>query len=180
MFSQMTPYELAGQVVGLIALAFCIAGFSSKQDDRLMVLLISANVAFALQYALFQSWTAAALSALVIVRIGLARRYQGSLLAMCGVLGAGFVAAALTWQSLTDLFPLTAMVLGTVGMFLLRGIPMRLFLAAAATAWMLNNIVIGSIGASLAEGLVIITNFITIIRLKRMQHRYATIDVERE
>jgi len=40
--------------------------------------LISANVAFALQFALFGSWTAAVLSPLVIGRIILARRYFGN------------------------------------------------------------------------------------------------------
>lgn len=90
----MTLAQLLGQ------LAFCIAGFANKNDDRLMVLLISANVAFALMFAFFQSWTAAAL------------------------------------------------------------------------AWMLNNIVIGSVGGILAEGMVLVTNIITIVRLYRLQKKY--------
>lgn len=45
-------------------------------------------------------------------------------------------------------------------------------LAAAAIAWMLNNIVIGSVGGTLAEGMVVGTNFITIYRLARMKRRY--------
>ncbi|WP_242634368.1 YgjV family protein [Marinobacter salicampi] len=168
----MTYAEIAGQAVSLVALGFCVAGFASKQDDRLMVLLISANVAFALQFALFGSWTAAALTLLVIVRISLARRYKGKVGVMLLVLLACLVVAALTWRDLTDVFPLAAAVLGTVGMFMLRGIPMRIVLAGAAFAWMLNNIVIGSVGGTLAEGLVLLTNLITIHRLARMKQRY--------
>ena len=56
----LTLSQGLGQLCGLVALGFCIAGFANKNDDRLLVLLISANVAFALMFAFFQSWTAAA------------------------------------------------------------------------------------------------------------------------
>lgn len=177
MLAEMTMAEMAGQVVGLIALGFCIAGFASTRDERLMGLLIGANVAFAAQYALFQSWTAAALTVLVIVRIGLAQRFLGRVSVMLGVLALSAVAVVLTWQSWIDLFPTLAMTLGTVGMFLLRGIPMRLFLAGAGLAWMANNIAIGSVGATLAEGLVVVTNLVTIIRLSRMKRRFPDLDL---
>ncbi|PAV24752.1 hypothetical protein CF392_14580 [Tamilnaduibacter salinus] len=177
MLADMTLSEMAGQVVGLIALGFCIAGFASTRDERLMGLLIGANVAFATQYALFQSWTAAALTVLVIVRIGLARRFLGSVPVMMGMLAVSAVAVVLTWQRWIDVFPTTAMLLGTIGMFMLRGIPMRLFLAGAGLAWMANNIAIGSIGATLAEGLVVVTNLVTIVRLSRMKRRYPDLDL---
>ena len=77
-----------------------------------------------------------------------------------------------TGMGIMRIFPLTAAVLGTVGMFMLRGIPLRIVLGLAATAWMLNNIVIGSVGGTLAEGMVLVTNVITIIRLYRLQRKY--------
>lgn len=172
MVEGMSLTSLAGQLVSLVALGLCIVGFASKRDDRLMLLLISANVAFALQFALFGSWTAAVLSLLVIGRIMLARRYVGSWRVLLAVLAVNLVAAVLTWRSPIDLFAIAAAVFGSVGMFMLRGIPMRLMLAAAAVAWMLNNIAIGSIGGTLAEAMVLVTNFITIYRLARMKRRY--------
>jgi hypothetical protein len=172
MFEEMSYTALAGQIVSLIALGFCIVGFTSKHDDRLMVLLIAANVAFALQFALFGSWTAATLSLLVIGRIVLARRYMGSWQVMLAVLGVNLLAALLTWRSPVDFFAIAAAIFGTLGMFMLRGIPMRLMLAAAAVAWMLNNIAIGSVGGTLAEAMVLIVNFITIYRLAKMKRRY--------
>ena len=172
MLADMSYTDMAGQVVSLIALGLCIAGFASKQDDRLMVLLISANVAFAVQFALFGSWTAAVLSLLVIGRILLARRHLGNWKIMLAVVAVNLVAGALTWRSPVDFCAIAAAIFGTVGMFMLRGIPMRLMLAGAAIAWMLNNILIGSVGGTLAEGMVVITNFITIYRLARMKRRY--------
>ena len=172
MFEEMSYTALAGQIVSLIALGFCIFGFNSKRDGRLMVLLIAANVAFALQFALFGSWTAAILSFLVIGRIMLARRYMGSWQVMLAVLAVNLVAALLSWRSPVDFFAIAAAVFGTLGMFMLRGIPMRLILAAAAVAWMLNNIAIGSVGGTLAEAVVLVVNFITIYRLAKMKRRY--------
>lgn len=171
-FADLSLAAVLGQICGLIALGFCIAGFANKNDDRLMVLLISANVAFALMFAFFQSWTAAALTVLVILRIALARKFQGSWRIMAVILAINLLVAAVTWQVPTDIFPLTAAVLGTVGMFMLRGIPLRIVLGLAALSWMLNNIVIGSVGGTLAEGMVLVTNVITIIRLHRLRKKY--------
>lgn len=172
LITELTLAQMLGQVCGLVALGFCIAGFANRNDDRLMVLLISANVAFALMFAFFQSWTAAALTVLVIVRITLARRYQGNWAIMLAMLAVNLLVAWATWKSLTDVFPLAAAVFGTVAMFMLRGIPLRIVLGLAALCWMLNNIVIGSLGGTLAEGMVLVTNIITIIRLYRLQKKY--------
>lgn len=174
----LSASALAGQLFGMIALAICLVAFSSRNDDRLLVLLISANVAFALQFAFFSSWTAAALTVLVIVRIVLARRFTGSQWVMWMVLAMNGVAATLTWQSWVDVFALTAATLGTIAMFQLRGIAMRVVLGAAAFAWMLNNLVIGSIGGTLAEGLIFITNIITIVRMARARRRYPGVSVD--
>ncbi|WP_017430941.1 YgjV family protein [Vreelandella jeotgali] len=163
---------LVGQFFGLMALVLCVLAFASRQDDRLLVLLLSANVAFALQFAVFHSWTAAALSLLVLARIALARRYPSNLAAMAAVLAASGLAAALTWQSLADLPALAAMVLGTVGMFVFRGIAMRVLLGLAAVAWTLSHLMVGSIGGALAEMMIIVTNAVTVYRLYRARRRY--------
>ncbi len=176
LMSELTIAEVLGQVFGLVALAFCIVGFANKNDDRLMVLLISANIAFALMFAFFQSWTAAALTVLVIVRIALARRFKGNWSIMAGLLMINLLVAWLTWASVTDIFPLTAAVLGTVGMFLLKGIALRIVLGFAALSWMLNNVVIGSVGGILAEAMVLVTNVITIARLYRIRRKYPGIE----
>ncbi len=156
---------LAGQLVSLVALGLCLLAFASKRDDRLLVLLISANVAFALHFVLFESWVAAAITALIVLRIVLVRRYKGNWAVMLTMLAASLLAGALTWQQPLDILPLIAAVLGTIGMFMLHGIAMRWFLAGAALAWTLNNALLGSIGGTVAEALILGTNLVTIYRL---------------
>lgn len=77
----------AGQLFGLIALALCVRGFASKRDDRLFVLLLVANVAFSLQFVMFRSWVAAAIAALIVIRIHLVRRCKGHAVVMGGGTG---------------------------------------------------------------------------------------------
>lgn len=164
---------IAGQFFGLVSLILCIIAFANKQDDRLLMLLIFANVAFTLQFITFGSWTAAVLTLLVIVRIALARRYPGNRKAMALVLAVSGIASVFTWQSWADLPAILAMVLGTVGMFMLRGIAMRVSLWLAACAWMTSHILVGSVGGTLAEALVLITNAVTIYRLYRAKQRFS-------
>ena len=161
---------IAGQLVSFVALALCVIGFASKRDDRLFVLLIFANVAFAFQFALFGSWVASGITALIVLRVILVRRYKGNTIVMTALLAATILVTVLTWSGLRDLAALAAGVLGTYGMFMLEGIPMRLLLAAAAFCWVLSNAFVGSIGGTAAESLILLTNAITIARLARERH----------
>lgn len=173
--SGLVAREWLGQGVSLVALALCVAGFASQRDDRLFVLLLFANVAFATQFALFQSWVAAGISALIVLRIALVRRYPGNVAVMAGVLVATLAVALLTWSGPRDVPALLAGLLGTWGMFMLRGIAMRAVLAAAAFCWVISNLLAGSIGGTLAETLILLTNLITIWRLRRAALRYGPI-----
>lgn len=159
--------EILAQILGLVALALCVAAFASKHDDRLLLVLIAANVAFALHFLLFGQWASGVLTGLIILRILLARRFPGSIPVTVALLAAGAGATAVTWQGPIDLVPLTATVFGTIAMVMLRGIPMRLLLAAAGLTWTINDLLIGSIGGTLAEALVVVTNVVTIVRLSR-------------
>lgn len=161
------PQWLAGQVSGLVALGLCILAFASKKDDRLFLILIGANIAFAAQFVFFESWVAAALTGLIVVRLMLVRRFKGSVPVMSAMLVATAIAAWLTWSGPLDTLPLLASVLGTLGMFLLHGIAMRWVLALAALTWTLNNFLIGSFGGTVAEAMITVTNLITIWRLHR-------------
>ncbi|RJS93628.1 YgjV family protein [Salinisphaera sp. Q1T1-3] len=157
----------AGQGFGLIALALCVAGFANKRDDRLFVLLLFANVAFALQFALFRSWAAAAIAALIVLRVHLVRRYKQHWSVMLAMAGATLVAALITWSAPRDAWALAAGLIGTYGMFMHDGPTMRWMLAAAAFCWVISNLLIGSLGGTLAESLILITNLVTIARLHR-------------
>lgn len=165
-----------GQIAGFLALALCVLAVMSKDDDRLLAVLILGNIAFAVQFALFGAWVASAISALIILRIYLARRFPRHLGAALTMVLATAAVAAATWQGPADLFPLAAGVVGTIAMFMFRGIPMRLGLVLAGLCWIITNAMIGSVGALAAEALILLTNLATIIRLARARRRAALAD----
>ena len=167
MFEDWPLPWLAGQAFGLIALALCVAGFADKRDDRLFFLLLFANVAFALQFIMFRSWAAAAIAGLIVLRIHGVRRYKGNAWVMLVIASATLIAAVLTWSAPRDAWALAAGLIGTYGMFMLEGIAMRWLLAVAALCWVVSNLLVGSIGGTLAEALILGTNLITIARLYR-------------
>ncbi|WP_110707851.1 YgjV family protein [Salinicola lusitanus] len=166
-----SPTWIAAQIGGFVALGFIIAAFASRQDDRLLLYLIFANVAFAVHFLLFGEAVAAGMSVLVVVRIWLARRFPRRQPLMWLVLIATGAVAVATWQSWYDIFPLLAAVFGTLAMFLLRGLPMRVLLAGVALCWLANALIIGSIGGFIAELLALGTNLVTMWRIHRAKRR---------
>ena len=169
--SELLAYhDLLGQAVGFVALVLCIAAFASKDDDRLLVILIFGNAALALQYALFAAWAAAGIMMLNTLRVVLARRMPRNWIVMVLFLAATVAVAAATWRHATDVFPLAAGVTGTIAMFMLRGIPMRVGLIVTALCWIVTTALIGSYGALAAEALILATNLVTVGRLIRDAH----------
>lgn len=158
---------LLGQFVGLLALGLCLAAFASTRDDRLLVILIFANIAFAVQFFLLGGVVAGAISTLIVLRIWLVRRYKGNARIMAAMLAATVLVAVPGWQGPADAVPLAAGLIGTFAMFMLRGIPMRVGLAAGAACWMAANYLSGSVGAMVAEALILATNAVTIARMAR-------------
>ena len=63
--------------------------------------------------------------------------------------------------------PLGASCLGTLALFLLQGIPMRLVMLCGTGLWVANNLIVGSIGGTALELVVAAVNATTIVRLWR-------------
>nr|WP_298414616.1 YgjV family protein [uncultured Halomonas sp.] len=165
---------IAGQAFSFTALILCIIAFSSSRDERLFALMLLANVAFAAQFAFLQSWVAAGISVLIVLRIALACRFARNVFVMTAILVATVAIAVVAWQDYRDMPALMAGLLGTYAMFMLRGIAMRMVLAVAALCWITSNLLAGSIGGTLAEALILVTNTITILRLRRETRLYAS------
>jgi hypothetical protein len=68
------------------------------------------------------------------------------------------------------MLPIVGLCIGTYALFCLKGIAMRCAFLVGACCWLANNIIVGSIGTSLLEMVLIIVNLSTIIRLYRQRH----------
>ncbi|RZL04878.1 MAG: YgjV family protein, partial [Rubrivivax sp.] len=67
----------------------------------------------------------------------------------------------------SDWLPLGASCLGTIALFTLQGIPMRLLMLCGTGLWIANNLIVGSIGGTALEIVIAVINLSTIARMLR-------------
>jgi hypothetical protein len=70
-------------------------------------------------------------------------------------------------QQPSDWLPLLASISGTLALFLLKGIPMRLLMLLGTSFWIANNMLVGSIGGTALEVVVALVNVYTMVRMWR-------------
>jgi hypothetical protein len=163
----MTPdWFSTAQCLGYVAFILGVGSFLQTDDKRFKLLMTGECLAYVAHFALLGNPTATASSAVSTVRSFLAM-WTRSLWVVGAVLSAniGFgLAVATKWS---DWLPLTASCLGTVALFLMRGIPMRLVMLCGTGFWIANNLIVGSIGGTALEAVVAATNIVTIVRMAR-------------
>lgn len=169
----MTFPELdLAQAVGFVSFALGIACFYQRDDLRLKRIMVAMNLNHALHFALLGANTAVASALLSLVRTALALHTSSKLVAFV------FIGISLAWgvylsDSWYDLFPIMGTCIGTYTVFCLSGIAMRFGFLLGACCWLINNILVGSIGLTMLEITLIAVNLNTIRRLY-LQRRTAT------
>jgi hypothetical protein len=98
------------------------------------------------------------------VRSSIALKFNSSWLA--ALFAAIFVAIGFgTAHTVLGWFPTVACCFGTLGIFILKGVRMRLAFLCATVLWIVNNVVSGSIGGTALECVIFVTNGSTIVRM---------------
>lgn len=164
------------QLFGYLAFVLGVGCFLQTDDRRFKLFMTGECIAYIAHFALLANPTAAASSSLSMLR---------SLLSLCtrskwvavGVVAAniGFGLAMATQPS--HWLPLTASCLGTIALFTLQGVPMRLLMMVGTGLWIANNLIVGSIGGTALEVVIAVINLTTIARLLRDGRRAAVSDL---
>jgi hypothetical protein len=154
------------QCFGYLAFVLGVGSFLQANDRRFKFFMIGECLAYVVHFALLGNPTAVASSFLSTVRSVLALRTRS-----VGV-AAAVVAANLAFglgvaERPSDWLPLAASCVGTVALFLLQGIRMRLLMLCGTGLWIANNLIVGSIGGTALELVVAAVNATTIVRLWR-------------
>lgn len=154
------------QLLGYVAFVFGVGCFLQTEDRRFRRFMAVECLAYVLHFWLLGQPTAVASSLVSLARAVVAMRWGAPWLALLFVglnLGLGWWLFA-GWLSL---LPLAASCLGSLALFLLQGIAMRLVMLAGTLCWVANNLLVGSIGGTLLELVVAGVNLATIWRLWR-------------
>lgn len=161
----MAEIDLA-QALGFLRFGLGISTFYQKNDRHLKILMLVFNLNHLLHFLLLGSMLSALSALLSALRtttsIFTSSKWVAAILILIGIV-SGLGMAEHWWE----LWPIVGTVIGTYSLFVLSGIRMRIGFLAGATCWLINNILVGSIGGTLLEMTVIIMNLITIYRLYR-------------
>ena len=154
------------QAVGLFSFFLGILCFYQKDDKKLKLVMLTLNSNHAFHYWLLDAHTAAFGALLSFIRTGLSIKTRSRTVAYIFILN-GFGWGYYLSESWVDLFPIVGSCIGTYALFCLTGIAMRAALLTAACFWLVNNIIVGSLGGTLLEIILIMVNSTTIYRLYR-------------
>ena len=158
------------QNLGYVALIFGVAAFLQKQDYRLKALSAIESIVYVAHFFLLGNYPASGSALVSTLRNLTALRSRSPwwiaffMILILGV-GASFTKSMAGW------LPVVASGLATVAIFRLNGIAMRLALLVCTLLWFVNNILSGSIGGTVLEAIIAITNMTTIYRLVTEQMR---------
>jgi hypothetical protein len=154
------------QCVGYIAFVLGVASFTQKDDRRFKMFMAAECLAYIIHFALLGNPTAVASSTMSLLRSVLAL-YTRSRWVAAGVVAMNVVLGLSLATRMTDWLPLAASCVGTLALFLLRGIPMRLAMLGGTFLWIANNVIAGSIGGTALEIVIALVNGTTIWRMAR-------------
>ncbi|MBL4830391.1 MAG: YgjV family protein [Aliivibrio sp.] len=157
-------YSVVGQGLGLLSFALGVLSFKQKNDRKLKIMMMIFNLNHMLHFILLGSVSSAFGSFISIIRTGTSLYTSSKYVALAFIVLAVSL-GSLTINSIWDCLPIVGVSIGTYALFVLRGIQMRVCLLFGSLVWLMNNIIVGSIGGVMLESTVIVFNLRTIYHL---------------
>ena len=170
---EMEPHALIvwliAQAIGIIGMVINIFSMQCRKTSGVIIMLLIGSSFFGINYLLLGSYAGAVLNVFSVFRslylLSDKRKAKGdqlvvlsAVLLICGGVGIYF-------DGWIGLIPLLAQAAGTVGMWLRNGAKLRVLqLTLCSPLWLLNNVIVGSIGGIICEVFVISSVLISIAR----------------
>lgn len=162
----MLDWISPAQCVGYIAFVLGVSSFLQTDDRRFKLFMTGECLAYMAHFALLGNPTAVASSIVSTIRSALAIHTQSPWVA-AAVVVANVSVGLVVAERASDWLPLLASISGTLALFLLKGIPMRLLMLLGTCFWIVNNVIVGSIGGTALEVVVAVVNVYTMIQMWR-------------
>lgn len=160
------------QMVGYLAFILGVGSFLQKNDKHFKIWMTGECMAYAVHFFLLGNPTAVA-STLVSAGRSVLSIHTRSLRLAWAIVALNIVLGVLFVKHPADALPLIASCIGTLALFRLQGIRMRLALLLGTVLWLANNLIAGSIGGSALEAVVASVNVFTIVRMAYDARRIA-------
>jgi len=169
MFDQ---YVIA-QILGFFSFALGIAAFYQKDDKKLKMLMVIFQLNHLIHFMLLGSIVSVLSSLLAALRTATAIYISSKKVAFIFI-GIGLLSGFYLAEAWSDMWSVLGMIIGTYALFVLKGIQMRIAFLVGASCWLINNILVGSIGGVCLEVTLICVNSMTVWRLLRESNQVTT------
>lgn len=154
------------QCLGYVAFVLGVGCFLQTDDRRFKWFMAGECLAYVLHFGLLGNPTAVASSLISLTRSLLSLRTRSRWVAAAVIVANLGMGLALAHRP-SDWLPLAASCLGTLALFTLQGVAMRLLMLCGTGLWIANNLIVGSIGGTALELVIAAINLSTIVRLLR-------------
>ncbi|WP_111978686.1 YgjV family protein [Algibacillus agarilyticus] len=153
------------QFFGVLSFIIAIICYLQKNDLYFKYAMLTLNVVHTLHYFLLDAIASALCTAIAIVRTYTSIKTSSVYVAYFFIALVVFINAVWGIEQWFDWLSVLGSCLGTYAMFCLTGIKMRLGFLLGSFCWLINNIMVFSIGGIALETLAIIVNLKTIYGL---------------
>ena len=162
----MIDQQFIAQLLGFASFAIGMYAFYQKDDKKLKIIMLVFNLNHTIHFLVLGSMVSALSTLLSAFRTGLSIYISSKWVAFIFIV-FGLISGVYLADSIWDFWAILGMSLGTYSVFVLKGIQMRIGFLIGAACWLINNLLVGSIGGALLEATLISMNAFTIIRLLR-------------
>ena len=163
------------QLFGWGAFLFGMACFLQTSDLRFKQFMALECAAYVIHFLMLGQWTASASATVSLGRSVAAVRYPFKAVGLF-FMGLSLACGAMLYTSWVSWLPILASVLGTYALFFLKGVPMRFVMLWGTTLWLVHNYWVGSVGGTVLEAVLCITNFVTLLRMRAAVRSQASVE----
>ena len=161
--------ETTGQIIGFIAMAIIVASYQQKSHKKILTFQMVSGLLFTVHYLLLGAYTGAVMNLLgafrSLVYSNRDKKWASSII-WPTIFSIGFlISGILTWDNIYSVFPLIAMLMSSVVLWIEKPKINRIFSLPTSTGWLIYNIKNLSYPGIITEIFVLASIIIGIIRL---------------
>ena len=158
-------YDVFVQGIGLVASALVILSFLQKSDQWFKILVGAGAVVFGVHFFLLTAYSGAFVAFINAMRTFTSMRFHNSNKLLYFFLSLYLLAAFVTYEDAIDLLPIISGSIGTIALFKLSGLPLRVAFVFNEIGWLSYAVIVQSIGGMINNSFTLCANLITMYRL---------------
>ncbi len=149
-FYELSLYAFLTQAIGFLAFFVGVYAFTKKSDRKLRLWQAVQCFLLSLHFYLLGAQSASGVTLLAGIRNVIALHKHSKAIGII-FLFLYIVVGIVRYQTPVDILPICSAILGTIAIFYLSGIKMRIFLMAGTFLWIIHNAIVFSVGPFFME-----------------------------